>query len=280
MFMGRILISSPKPVASRGGGCYAGRTAGSLGTSRMPSEPPVYSVLVPVFDEQDNLSRLLDEIVAAMGSLGRRFEVIAIDDCSRDGSLEVLRASQGRHPELRVVRHRINCGQSAAFASGLLHARGEVIVTLDGDGQNDPADIPRLVGALSGDVAAVLGVRRRREDSPVRRWSSRMANGYRDLLTGVRVQDAGCFLRVMRRSVLRELPVFNGLHRFVGTLLRYQGYRVVELEVSHRPRLTGKSKYGIGNRLWRGIRDCFAMRWYRSRAIPGDRCLPEEPSRG
>ena len=246
----------------------------------MPSEPPVYSVLVPVFDEQDNLVQLVAEIAEAMTRVGGPFEVIAIDDCSRDGSLAVLRTLQQRHRELRVIRHRLNCGQSAAFATGLAHARGDVIVTLDADGQNNPADLPLLIAALTGEVAAVLGVRQRREDSVVRRWSSRFANGYRDLLTGVRVKDAGCFLRVMRRAALRELPVFNGLHRFVATLLQYQGYRVVEIEVTHRPRLAGKSKYGIGNRLWRGIRDCFAMRWYRARVIPGNRWLPEEPSDG
>src|SRR5690606_28445533 len=134
---------------------------------------------------------------------------------SRDRSWEVLRSLQAAHPELLPLRHRFNCGQSAAFASGLAHARGDVIITLDADRQNDPAELPRMIQSLTGEVAAVLGVRRRREDSRLRRISSRLANRYRDLMTGVRVQDAGCFLRVIRREALNEIPIFNGVHRFL-----------------------------------------------------------------
>lgn len=247
----------------------------------MPNpESPELSVILPVFNERENVGPLLEEIRAALGGTGRRWEVLAVDDCSRDDSVDVLRGLQPRYPELRVLRHRRNCGQSAAFATGLAHARGGVVITLDSDRQNDPADLPRMIEALTGDVAAVLGVRHRREDTTIRRWSSSLANGYRDWLTGVKVKDAGCFLRVMRRDALKELPVFNGLHRFLATLLRYQGYRVVELDVNHRARVAGSSNYGIGNRMWRGIRDCFAMRWYRARVIPGDRTWPEEPPVG
>lgn len=246
----------------------------------MHPESPIYSVILPVYNERDNVGPLVAEIRAALQPLGQPWEVLAVDDCSRDDSLAVLKALQAEHPELRVLRHRRNCGQSAAFASGLRQARGEVVITLDSDRQNDPADLPRMIALLKPGVAAVLGVRKRREDTPVRRWSSRLANGYRDWLTGVKVRDAGCFLRVMRREAIRELPVFNGLHRFVGTLLAYQGYSFVELEVNHRARTAGRSNYGIGNRLWRGIRDCFAMRWYRARVVPGDRLHPEERAGG
>lgn len=244
----------------------------------MEPQPPVFSVILPVFNEQENVGPLLDEISAALTPLGQAWEVLAIDDCSRDESVQTLRRLQARHPQLRLLRHRRNCGQSAAFATGLAAARGEFVMTLDSDRQNDPADLPRMAEILRQDatLAAVLGVRRRREDSTVRRWSSRLANGYRDRLTGVTVRDAGCFLRVLRRSALRELPIFNGLHRFLPTLLAYQGYRFHEVEVNHRPRVAGRSNYGIGNRLWRGIRDCFAMRWYRARVIPGERVWPED----
>lgn len=244
------------------------------------SQLPIYSVILPIYNERENVGPLLAEIRSALGGLGQGYEVLAVDDCSRDDSLAVLRALRSEHPELRVIQHRINCGQSAAFATGLARARGSIIITLDSDRQNDPADLPRMIEALHGDVAAVLGVRRRREDTPVRRLSSKIANGYRNWITGAKVKDAGCFIRVMRRDALRELPVFNGLHRFLATLLQYQGYRIVELDVNHRPRVAGKSNYGIGNRLWRGIRDCFAMRWYRSRVVPGNRSLPEEPPVG
>lgn len=237
-------------------------------------------MILPVYNEQENLGPLLREIREALGPLGRGWEVLAVDDGSRDRTLAVLAELRVGHPELRVIRHRMNCGQSAALATGLQRARGSVIITLDSDRQNDPADLPRLIEALTDGVAAVLGVRRRRQDSWARRWSSRLANWYRDRLTGVPVRDAGCFMRVLRREALRELPVFNGLHRFLPTLLQYQGYRFVEIEVNHRPRVAGRSNYGIGNRLWRGLRDCLAMRWYRARVIPGDRVLPEDCTGG
>jgi len=240
-------------------------------------ETPEFSVILPVFNEQENVGPLIREIHEALSRVGKPWEVVTVDDGSRDDSVEVLRRLRGDHPELRLIRHRQNCGQSAAFATGLAHARGRVIITLDSDRQNDPADLPRMIEALKGDVAAVVGVRLRRKDTSLRRFSSWVANAYRDWITGVTVQDAGCFLRVMRRDALRELPIFNGLHRFLVTLLRYQGYRVVELEVNHRARVAGASNYGVGNRAWRGIRDCFAMRWYRSRVVAGNRSWPEEP---
>ena len=242
----------------------------------MPPCTPTFSVILPIYNERDNVGPLIREIVAALGPLGKAFEILAVDDCSRDDGLAVLRNLQKDCAELRILRHTRNSGQSAAFATGLQRARGEIVITLDSDRQNDPADLPALISALGPGIDAVVGVRRRREDSGIRRLSSRLANRFRDLITGITVRDAGCFLRVMRRSATTELPVFNGLHRFVVTILRYQGRTVVEADVNHRPRTAGQSKYGIGNRLWRGLRDCFAMRWYRARVIPGDRVAPEE----
>ena len=243
----------------------------------MATSIPKLSVILPIYNERDNIGPLLEEIAAALRPTGHPYEVLAVDDASRDDSLAVLRQALSLHPELRIVQHVRNCGQSAAFATGIRKARGEILMTLDSDRQNDPADLPRLLAALSPDVAAVVGVRKRREDTGIRKLSSRIANRYRDMITGVVVQDAGCFLRVIRRSAAMELPVFNGLHRFVVTILRYQGYQVIEVDVGHRPRTAGQSKYGIGNRVWRGLRDCFAMRWYRARVIPGNRTAPEEP---
>lgn len=246
----------------------------------MHPPPPVYSVLLPVFNEEENLGPLLEEIRAALAPLGEPWEVLVVDDASTDRSLDILQSLRRTHPELRVLRHRLNCGQSAALATGIARARGRCLITLDADRQNDPAELPRMIAALTDGVAAVLGVRRRREDSFLRRLSSRVANRFRDRITGVPVRDAGCFLRVLRRDALRELPVFNGMHRFLPTILQYQGFRVLELEVNHRPRVAGQSKYGIGNRLWRGIRDCFAMRWFRARVIPAERTLPEDAPGG
>lgn len=234
-----------------------------------------YSVILPVFNERENLEPLLTELAAVLEGLGGAFEVIAVDDGSTDGSGEELHRLQQRWPWLRVVRHRFNAGQSAAFLTGFARARGEVIMTMDADGQNDPRDFPGMLARLQGRVAAVCGVRVRRQDNWVRRISSRVANAFRNWITGDRVADAGCALRVMQRAVLRELLPFNGLHRFLPTVLRFQGYEVVEVPVHHRPRTRGQSKYGIGNRLWRGILDCLAMRWYRARALRADRVEPE-----
>jgi len=233
------------------------------------------SVVIPVFNEEENLEPLIAELEQVLGALGRTFEVICVDDRSTDGSLDVLRRLQVGRPYLQVVAHRVNCGESAAQATGFLHARGEVVLTMDADQQNDPADIPALLAALDSKTAAVCGVRRKREDSLLRRISSRIANGFRNLVTGDRIADAGCTFRAVRREALREVPVFNGLHRFLPTILRWQGHRVKEIRVNHRPRTRGKSKYGVSNRLWRGIGDCFAMRWYRTRCVPCNRTAAE-----
>lgn len=176
---------------------------------------------------------------------------------------------------MRLLRHRVNSGESAAQATGFHHARGEVVITMDADLQHDPRDIPRLLDVLGEGVAAACGVRGKREDGWVRRLSSRVANGFRNLVTGDRISDAGCTFRAIRREALREIPVFNGMHRFLPSILRFQGFLVLELPVAHRPRFKGQSKYGIGNRVWRGVVDCLAMRWYRRRCVPGRRCVAE-----
>jgi dolichol-phosphate mannosyltransferase len=236
---------------------------------------PKFTVVLPVFNEQDNLEPLLAEIAPVMTSLGQPFEVLAVDDCSTDRSLEVLRRLQGTRPWLRITRHRINSGESAASLTGFQQAHGEIIITMDADQQNDPADIPAMLALMKPDIAAVCGIRRKREDNWVRIVSSRLANWFRNSVTGDRIADSGCTFRALRRSALTELPAFNGLHRFLPTLLRYQGYQAVEILVNHRPRTRGSSKYGVHNRLWRGLRDCFAMRWFRARALRGDRAGEE-----
>jgi len=173
---------------------------------------------------------------------------------------------------VRSLRHRRNFGQSAAVATGFQAARGQWIATLDGDGQNDPADLPRMLDeARRAGVDCVTGVRAKRQDDFIRRLSSRVANGFRNWATGDRVSDSGCGARVVRAACVGELPVFNGLHRFMPTLLRAKGFTVVETPVNHRPRLRGVSKYGLHNRLWRGLRDCFGVRWFKARAVPAMR---------
>ena len=230
------------------------------------------SVVVPVFNEEDNVRPLAEEILLAFERIDGDCELILVDDASTDSTADVLR--QTASAVSRPVFHRLNCGQSAAVASGYRVARGEWVATLDGDGQNDPADIPAMLErAIREGVDCVTGVRAKRRDNFVRKFSSRVANGFRDWVTGDKVSDSGCGIRVVRRTALGEVPVFNGMHRFLPTLLRGQGYQVVEQPVNHRERLRGVSKYGVGNRLWRGIRDCFGVRWYLKRAVPGNRMV-------
>jgi glycosyltransferase involved in cell wall biosynthesis len=236
----------------------------------MDAESVEVSVVLPCFNEEECLEGLTAEIVQVLEKVGHPFEVLYVDDRSTDRSTEILDRLHAVDPRVRSVRHTVNSGESAAQATGFRHARGGVIVTMDADGQNDPSSIPELLGALPG-YDCVAGVRRRREDDWVKRISSKIANGFRNAITGDRVSDSGCTFRVLRREALAEVPVFNGMHRFLPTLLRFQGYRVTEIVVRHRPRTSGVSKYGVGNRMFRGIRDCFAMRWYRRRVVPGRR---------
>lgn len=239
------------------------------------TSPLDLSIVLPCFNEEGCVEALADEIAGVVAPLDLRYEILFVDDCSTDDTQAALRRSQAKHEEVRIVRHSINCGESAATATGFQHARGAVLIVMDSDQQNDPADIPRLLEALRGhDCVATR--RRRREDDWVKRLSSKIANGFRNAVTGVPgVSDAGCTYRALRREALREVLVFNGMHRFLPTILRLQGLRITEIEVNHRPRTTGKSKYGIGNRIWRGIADCFAMRWYRKRVLPAQRTGPE-----
>ncbi|HMP75253.1 MAG TPA: glycosyltransferase family 2 protein [Kiritimatiellia bacterium] len=234
-----------------------------------------HSVILPVYNERENLDPLIRELSAALTTRNAAFEIIAVDDSSTDGSWEKLRELAAVMPHLRIFRHRRNAGQSAALATGWRLARGGILITMDADGQNDPADLPELLDALTGDVEAVCGIRMGRQDSAIRKLSSRIANRFRNAITGDTIQDAGCTFRVIRATALAEMPVFNGTHRFLPTLLRYQGYVVKELPIRHRPRTWGASKYGIRNRFWRGLVDCFAMRWWKKRVIPGRRCADE-----
>jgi dolichol-phosphate mannosyltransferase len=224
---------------------------------------PRLSVVVPVFDEEPNLEPLVAEIVVALSGLD--FELLLVDDGSRDDSAATLARLVAAEPRLRVLRHDGNYGQSAALYTGFAAARAPVVATLDGDLQNDPADVPRLLALLDQGWDVVSGVRRRRQDSWVRRVSSRLANGVRRRVLADGITDVGCSLKVYRGDVLRRLPPFRGLHRFLPALCRLEGARVTELPVTHRPRRHGESKYGIGNRLWRGIADLLGVWWLQRR---------------
>lgn len=242
--------------------------------------PPRVSLVVPAFDEEESLPLLAREIREALGEAGVPYELVLVDDGSTDGTLEVMLGLAREDPAVRVLRQRPHRGQSAALAAGWRAARAPVVVTLDADLQNDPSDVPRLLAALDEGFDVVSGVRVERRDSWGRRVSSRIANAVRNRLTGDSVTDVGCTLRACRTELLRELPVFTGMHRFLPTLLRLQGGRVTEIPVRHRPRRYGATKYGVHNRLWRGIVDLLAVRWLQRRWI--DRRAVEEvtPERG
>jgi glycosyltransferase involved in cell wall biosynthesis len=202
---------------------------------------------VPVFDEEKNLPILHSELAEALEPFGMEWEVLYVDDRSRDGSLAVMQKLWKQDPRVRIVKFRARSGQTAAMAAGFDHARGEIVVTIDGDLQNDPADIPMLVAELERGYDIVAGWRKSRQDGFVlRRLPSRIANRLIAWVTGVQIHDTGCTLKAFRRELVRNLPIYAEQHRFLPAMSAGSGARVSELVVNHRPRLYGRSKYGIG----------------------------------
>ena len=235
-------------------------------------EAPLVSVVVPVRDEAENIPQLVDEIAAAMAKR-RPFEAVFVNDGSRDGTESVLRLCAATRPWLRQIKHAESCGQSAALRSGVTAARAPVVVTLDGDGQNDPAFIPRLLDALAAGgpaLALVAGQRVKRQDGAFKRFQSGVANAVRSAVLRDATRDTGCGLKVFRRDVFLALPYFDALHRFLPALVRREGYRLDYVEVVDRPRRFGRSHYGMWNRLWIGIVDLLGVFWLirRRRRVP------------
>lgn len=224
------------------------------------------SVVVPVFDEEDNVAPFLAELCPALERIEPDYEAILVDDGSRDRTLERLRAEAARRPRLRVISFARNAGQTAAFDAGFKAARGDLVATMDGDLQGDPEDLARLLARLrEGDVDFVYGRRARRADGFVKLVSTRIANAVRNALTGESIVDTGCPLKVFRREVTDRLVLWTGMHRFFTTLAHLEGFRSAEVVVSHRPRKAGRSKYGVLNRVFRALRDCLVVRWMQRR---------------
>ena len=248
-----------------------------LESSRLPASSPTLglpidglSVVVPVCNEEPNVAPLAAEVAAALRGRAR-FELIFVDDGSTDGTAAAVRAARITVPEIRLLRHPRRSGQSRALVTGVRAARHDWIATLDGDGQNDPADLPRLVEAalLDDDVRLVMGNRVTRRDTWLRRLQSRVANGVRGRLLHDATPDTGCGIKVAHRPTFLELPVFDHMHRFLPALFQRHGARVVSVAVSHRPRTRGQSKYGLFDRLWVGIVDLFGVRWLAARYRAG-----------
>ena len=230
------------------------------------ARPVEVTIVAPVFNEQDNLKPLVDELLAVLRPSLVPFEIVLVNDGSQDGSAETIDALATEHPEVRGVHFQANCGQTAAFDAGFKEARGAIVVTIDADLQNDPRDIPALLRALEGHDAAV-GFRAERRDGTVRRFSSKIANAVRNRLSGDDIIDTGCSLKAFRAEALREIKLWNGMHRFLPTLIRLEGRSVVQVPVNHRPRLKGTSKYGVWNRVFRSFVDLLAVRWMKSRRL-------------
>ncbi len=226
-----------------------------------------FSVVVPVFNEEDNLPTLYSEINHAAVSTGKEWEVIFVDDGSQDTSLEVIKSLVRQSPYVRYVALSTNCGQSAAFRAGFEAARGEVIVTLDADLQNDPADIPAMLCEYERGVDMVIGWRAKRKDTLAKRIASKVGNAIRNWLSQENVRDTGCSLKVMRSSMAKNIPMFSGMHRFLPTLMKFQGATMAEVRVHHRPRLHGTSKYGVWDRAKSTFFDLLAVRWMKKRYL-------------
>jgi glycosyltransferase involved in cell wall biosynthesis len=226
------------------------------------------SIVIPIKDEVDTIPVLAGEIGSAMAGVKTPWECIWIDDGSTDGSLSVLETLAAEQERHRYISFARNAGQSAALFEGFRAARGDIIVTLDGDGQNDPRDIPELIRLLDSEkVDLVNGYRQKRRDVFVRKLSSGIGNWFRNLTTGRTVRDVGCSTRAFRKPCTALLPPFKGMHRFLPTLMALHGCRYIEVPVNHRPRRFGKTKYNISNRLWVGLFDLIGVFWFRRRSI-------------
>lgn len=226
----------------------------------------IYSIIIPLKNEAGNIVDLINELEPVMYHVGDPWELICIDDGSTDGTRQILRELVAQKPYLHIIFFKKNYGQSSAFDAGFKAARGEFVITLDGDGQNDPKDIPRLI-ELMPDCDLVCGIRLKRKDSFIKRLTSRLANSIRSRLCDDGVQDTGCSLKVYRKACLQHIKMYHGMHRFLPALFKMEGFRIKQIPVNHRERLKGKSHYHFFNRSFNTIADLLAVRWMKNRHL-------------
>ncbi len=220
------------------------------------------SVLAPSYNEQECLPELCRALNETLGSMGKSYEIIIVDDGSTDDSLSILKGFKSEIPQLRVLSLSQRSGQTAAMEAGFEAARGKYVVTIDADLQNDPADIPAMIELLEADKAdMVTGHRHKRQDSWLRLVSTKIANGVRNRLLHETVADSACSLKAYKREIIPKLKLFDGLHRFLTSIVKMNGFRLLEIPVNHRPRTKGQAKYGLWNRVFRSLRAAFAIRW-------------------
>lgn len=232
------------------------------------------SVIIPFYNEKENIAPLFKELIPVLRSLSVPFEVLCIDDGSNDNTLLELKEQKKIYPELRIFAHKFNLGQSAAYATGFIYSNGDIIITIDGDMQYYADDILLLLDKLK-EADIVCGVREKRKDSLAKKIPSKLGNMVRNFILKDQITDMGCTFRAIKREALKEVPIFKGMHRFLPTILKFQGYKVIECKVRHRPRLYGKSKYGIWNRL-NFFLDCFGILWWKRRCLPRNRIKQEQ----
>jgi glycosyltransferase involved in cell wall biosynthesis len=227
------------------------------------------SIVIPVYNERENLILLDKKITKSIKPLNKKYEVILVDDGSIDGSVDLIRKLKNENPCLRLIRFDRNYGQTAAFSAGFSKARGNIIVTMDADLQNDPADIPLLLEKIN-EYDVVCGWRYKRNDPWVKKLSSRIANAVRNTLSEESIADTGCSLKAFRRKCFQNIKLYNGMHRFFPTLMKMEGFSVTQVKVGHYPRVHGYSKYNISNRLFASFKDLLAIRWMKKRQIKYD----------
>ncbi len=235
----------------------------------MPESGIELSIVIPIYNEEENIIPLVGEILSALKDFKESYEILLVDDGSKDNSFPLMKQLHEEYPDIvQYVSFTENNGQTAAFIAGFRASRGRLVATLDGDRQNDPTDLPGMIDKLNtSDVDMVNGIRKKRQDNWVRKISSKIGNGFRNRLTKEQVSDVGCSIRVMKRECVAEIPCFNGLHRFFPTLVRMKGFKITEIPVNHRERTLGVSKYGVLNRAFVGFHDTLAVRWMLKRVL-------------